>query len=328
MADKSLRERWELVRGSNIQPSLRLTLYCLHCFQGTNETAFCDRETLADEVGVNVDQLTRKFQALESLGVIQRVWTKRNGRPSREFIIDYEVLKSCQRSTLTNSSECTLMDSSECEEPTLTNSSVAPRRIHQSHSDEFVSPTHIEDSGKIQGRSRKGAALPKVSSPNFSEWYKIYPRKVGRPKAEAAYLKSIQILTKRHQSQQEAAQWLNEVTSKFADSPSGQAGQYTPHPATWLNQGRYDDDQRDWANGGTVNGATVNPEAETAWQAVLDSLKRRSRFKPDEIRADIGERSWQAVQPIGLKRIDEANEFDRRELKAKFIKAFTEQRAA
>lgn len=87
---------------------------------------------------------------------------------------------------------------------------------------------------------------------------------------------------------------------------------------------------RNWIrNGGTTNGkASGSPEAETAWQTVLDSLQRRSRFKPDEIRADIGERAWPVVKAIGLKQIDEAKELDRRELKAKFIRAFTEQRGA
>lgn len=65
-------------------------------------------------------------------------------------------------------------------------------------------------------------------------------------------------------------------------------------------------------------------EAETAWESFLDSLKRRSRFEEDKIIADVGERAWKAAKVIGLKRIEEASDFEKRELKEKFIQAFNE----
>ena len=58
---------------------------------------------------------------------------------------------------------------------------------------------------------------------------------------------------------------------------------------------------------GGGNSTTGNAESETAWQTVLESIQRHSRFKPEAIMADAGERAWQAVRSIGLKRIDEAN---------------------
>ncbi len=76
------------------------------------------------------------------------------------------------------------------------------------------------------------------------------------------------------------------------------------------------------------NGATSNPEAEQAWQTVLDSLKAHSRFNPQRIMADVGQHAWQALRGVGLKKLDEANDFDRRELKTKFIQAFEQQEAA
>jgi|GEM_PF-3550443 len=88
---------------------------------------------------------------------------------------------------------------------------------------------------------------------------------------------------------------------------------------------------RNWIRGGgtqSTGKASGNAEAETAWQGVLDSLKKHSRFHQDKIMGDIGERAWQAVRTMGLKKIDEANDFDRREMRKRFIDEFQKQGAA
>jgi hypothetical protein len=72
----------------------------------------------------------------------------------------------------------------------------------------------------------------------------------------------------------------------------------------------------------TANAATASPEVETAWQNVLDAIQEHSRFKPDQIEAAVGDRAWQAVKSIGLKKIDESSKFERQELKPRFIQAF------
>jgi len=41
--------------------------------------------------------------------------------------------------------------------------------------------------------------------------------------------------------------WLLGRVKAFATSPAGQAGKFTPHPATWFNGGRYEDDDAEWA---------------------------------------------------------------------------------
>src|SRR6476620_8160014 len=38
----------------------------------------------------------------------------------------------------------------------------------------------------------------------------------------------------------------DERTLAFARSPAGNRGNLTPHPATWFNQGRYDDNPTEW----------------------------------------------------------------------------------
>lgn len=74
--------------------------------------------------------------------------------------------------------------------------------------------------------------------------YHAYPRKVGKAAAVRAIEKSLDDLTKR--GTPDPAEWLLEKTKTFAKSPAGNRGSYTPHPATWFNQARYDDDPSEW----------------------------------------------------------------------------------
>lgn len=91
----------------------------------------------------------------------------------------------------------------------------------------------------------------------FEQWYAAYPRRIGKQAASSAFGRRLSaIALNRGTGRDEALAWLVEVTRQFAASPAGQAGQFTPHPATWLNEGRYDDDQTEWSkNGCDTNGS-------------------------------------------------------------------------
>lgn len=67
--------------------------------------------------------------------------------------------------------------------------------------------------------------------------YAEYPRKVGK----GAALKAIALACKKHDPE-----WLIERVRTYAASPAGQAGQFTPHPSTWFNQERFNDDEAEW----------------------------------------------------------------------------------
>jgi len=108
------------------------------------------------------------------------------------------------------------------------------------------------------------AEMPPKKSPYpqaFETWWSVYPRKVGKRKAFAAWKIAVGELSGRflhvEKSNQHAADYLTELTATFADSPKGNAGSYTPHPTTWLNQGRYDDDPAEWQDTGDNDGPQV-----------------------------------------------------------------------
>lgn len=68
--------------------------------------------------------------------------------------------------------------------------------------------------------------------------YQAYPRKVGKPNAIRAILRCLTSTTPAD---------LLAKTDAYAKSRVGQDPNFTPHPATWFNQHRYNDDPATWA---------------------------------------------------------------------------------
>jgi hypothetical protein len=117
--------------------------------------------------------------------------------------------------------------------------------------------------GALNGREQNGTegngkrTARSAYSASFEVWYSAYPRHVGKQDASAAYGRAIdRIVSARGQDKPIAAAWLLTVTTAFAASPAGNAGTFTPHPATWLNRGQYDDDPNEWNRAATDGGAS------------------------------------------------------------------------
>lgn len=67
--------------------------------------------------------------------------------------------------------------------------------------------------------------------------YSAYPRKVGKPCALAKIRKAIRV---------HGYDFILERTQAFAKAREGAEMQYTPHPATWFHQERFNDDPATW----------------------------------------------------------------------------------
>jgi hypothetical protein len=105
-----------------------------------------------------------------------------------------------------------------------------------------------------EDKSIRDNTSPADVAVGFNEWYAIYPRKVKKDSAFKAYQKVLK--TVAHDD-------LCSVTRLFAASPAGNAGEFTPYPASWLNSGSYADDPTEWQkrNGRQrelIGGAGVN----------------------------------------------------------------------
>ncbi|WP_404299807.1 DUF1376 domain-containing protein [Alicycliphilus denitrificans] len=121
-------------------------------------------------------------------------------------------------------------------------------------------------------RSRKSEVEPE----GFADFWAAYPRKVGKDAARNAFEKRSPdsgLLTRMLAAiaeQAKSAQWLRE------------GGQYIPHPSTWLNEGRWQDEV-----GGTATGAPA--------LAVDDPLRAQiAALPPDWWRLAGFESKWDA----------------------------------
>lgn len=86
----------------------------------------------------------------------------------------------------------------------------------------------------------------KFSAEEIERIYQAYPRLIGKGKALPAIGKALGVIDKR--GNRDPVGWLLDRVVKFAGSAAGQQGKYTPHPATWMNTKRYEDDDSEWAN--------------------------------------------------------------------------------
>jgi len=82
----------------------------------------------------------------------------------------------------------------------------------------------------------------------FNDWYAIYPRKEARKKAAEAFRRAVKRIAKANGGDTSAAvAKLNAAARAFAQSDIAKGDrQFIPHPATWLNSERYEDDPENW----------------------------------------------------------------------------------
>ena len=100
-----------------------------------------------------------------------------------------------------------------------------------------------------EGKVRNGKVSSKRASnpenfPNsdFSAWWEIYPRKVARKAAEKAFSKALgDIQQSERADTATAAELLLRWTKDRVQSLLSTDDKFRPHPATWLNDGRYRD---------------------------------------------------------------------------------------
>ena len=112
-------------------------------------------------------------------------------------------------------------------------------RIDKEEEKEIDIHTPLPPQGEADGSTDKQTAL----KTRFDEFWKAYPRKVGKAYAEKAWNK-IKPTAELHEkimqaieTQKKQPQWLKEN------------GQYIPHPSTWLNGGYWDNETEVATNG-------------------------------------------------------------------------------
>lgn len=114
-------------------------------------------------------------------------------------------------------------------------------------------PSDAEETNTLNGSAVEPVSVqaetkqrrkPLGTDADFELWWRTYPRRVGKTKARAAWLKALPAVKQYAQVIDEAvAEVMQEAVASYVADPETKKlePQYIPHPATWLNEGRYID---------------------------------------------------------------------------------------
>lgn len=118
--------------------------------------------------------------------------------------------------------------------------------LKPTHSHPIATPMGYDSTGQdktiqnktIKKESKKESCSKSKKNQNliendFEEFWRTYPRKVGKAAAKAKYLIAIKKITHSE---------IIEKTMKFAQSVTEKETEFIPHPATWLHQERFFDE--------------------------------------------------------------------------------------
>lgn len=83
---------------------------------------------------------------------------------------------------------------------------------------------------------RQRQSIPETYSDDFEHFWKLYPRPTGKAAAFKAWQRLS--LTQKRKAYASLRVQVPDLTSKLNDK----RGNFCPHPATWINGGRFDDD--------------------------------------------------------------------------------------
>jgi uncharacterized protein YdaU (DUF1376 family) len=132
--------------------------------------------------------------------------------------------------------------------------------------------------------------------------YQAYPRKVGRAKAVAEILRAAQSIQSGKDGvkleEAEAFAFLLGKVTAFAASAAGQAGEFTPHPATWFHQGRYLDDPKEWGRTGDGQKEASNARGQPPAVYVPKTRRETAKLVGVDVAAKLGEMSVEDCERI------------------------------
>lgn len=97
-----------------------------------------------------------------------------------------------------------------------------------------------EQERKEKGKEGERNLLAKKNEIDAEAIYQAYPKKVGRADAVKAIMKALRGV--EFDALMEATKSYSEAVSRWTDEDKV----YIPHPATWFNQRRWDDDRSTW----------------------------------------------------------------------------------
>jgi hypothetical protein len=156
------------------------------------------------------------------------------GEATEQEVATIRALMKDPRAKVYRFVTCQISDTSDgatCQDDEADVSS-SPARCVESTGSRLL-PTQEQPNGNA-----RGLPVPSMAQA-FEEWWLVYPRHVGKQAAHKAYDRALVNVSPAR---------LIEAAERFRDDPNRE-DRFTPHPTTWLNQGRWDDDPLPPRNG-------------------------------------------------------------------------------
>ena len=125
--------------------------------------------------------------------------------------------------------------------------------------------------------------------------YKAYPRKVARGAAIRAIKRALR---------KEGFEVLMEAVTEYAKAREGQDRQFTPYPATWFNQERWEDDREEWTP------FTLSVPAEEAWESARSAVREFGTMGVSEARGLLPTSIMQSLEKVGWRNVCDMTEFN------------------
>lgn len=188
------------------------------------------RNAAASELGTNPSKVYRGIKKLEKFGNIE---AKSNSK--------WTMITICNWTTYQDSKN-------QSEQRVNSERTASEQRVNSERTHHKKVKNYKEGE---EGRNNKTASpsgdgtSKRAYSEEFEEFWKLYPRTEGKKAAFLKYKLAVKELASVRGSPDAACEWLRERVSIFSATSKGK-GDFCPHGATWLSQGRYDDDENEW----------------------------------------------------------------------------------
>ena len=228
------------MKQQGLKPAAKIVLYWLadHYNESTG-ACFPSLKTLATECEMDVASIKRHLANLEASGLIQRTQRLRENGSQTSTQYTLHLLETPAQNAPAPSAKCAT--------PLAQNDTPHNLGIYNLGNEQDIFP----------------------SSGSFDEFWERYPRKIGKAAARKAFQKA------------SLKAWQNEIMfglSQQMASLTAREAQYIPHPATWLNQERWNDEPEQHHNGRAngTHGRADRPGAgmAQAFAAVAERLSR------------------------------------------------------
>lgn len=131
----------------------------------------------------------------------------------------------------------------------------------------FVRQVEWEPVGERTTKPRK------LYSKCFEDWYAAYPKKCGKEKANAAYIRAgKRIVIEKECDKPTAVALLLAAAKEYAASPKGKGNiAHIHNPTTWLNGGHWDDDRSVWNH---IEELRPSPATKAAGESGTEKARR------------------------------------------------------